>query len=75
MKNKSTRNIRLVTLCGILLLSIASYVFLLYVESGNQMNPDAMAEEVRYQDALPDVQLLKKLMNKTLEFMLNTPGL
>ena len=75
MTSKSRRNIRLIGICVALCLSLASYVTLHVLEQrpiqpGNQ---EILAEELESGEALPDVQLLKKLMHKTLEFMLSVP--
>jgi hypothetical protein len=74
MKTKQRQKIRLIGVCLALSLSMASYVTLRVLEApAAEPVPDMMVEELESGDALPDVQLLKKLMSKTLEFMLTTP--
>jgi len=77
MKTKKRQKIRLIGVCLALGLSLASYLTLHILEAppAHLLQQEMMAEEVESGDALPDVQLLKKLMSKTLEFMLRTPKL
>jgi len=75
MTSKKRLNLKFFGMCAVLCLSLASYFTLQILESGveHQNNTEIMAEELESGQALPDVQLLKKLMHKTLEFMLATP--
>ncbi|HLF63691.1 MAG TPA: hypothetical protein VI603_08055 [Saprospiraceae bacterium] len=75
MTSKKRPNIKLIGLCAVLCLSLASYLALQIMESGTtqRIKQEMMAEEIKSGDALPDVQLLKQLMHKTLEFMLVAP--
>ena len=75
MNSKRRLNIKLIGLCAALCLSLASYLTLRFMESGtsHRIDQEILAEELDAKEALPDVQLLKKIMNKTLEFMLKSP--
>jgi hypothetical protein len=75
MNTKPRLNIRLIALCSILCLSIASYLTLHVMETHSRSNAEyeIMAEDMESNEALPDVQLIKRLMHKTLEFMLVVP--
>ena len=77
MQAKSLQRNNIIALCAAMCLSLASYLTLRVMESQAhpQLPVEMMAEEVESSEALPDVQLLKKLMSKTLEFMLTTPRL
>jgi hypothetical protein len=75
MKTKQRQKIRLIGVCLALSMSLASNVTLrvLETQSVHESVPEMIVEDIETGDALPDVQLLKKLMSKTLEFMLSTP--
>jgi hypothetical protein len=75
MNSKKRPNLKFIGMCAVLCVSLASYLTLHILESGTtpQYNQEIMAEELESGEALPDVMLLKKLMHKTLEFMLATP--
>lgn len=75
MSPKKRPNFKFIGMCAVLCLSLASYLTLQILESDtrHQIKQEIMAEELGSGEALPDVQLLKKLMTKTLEFMLTTP--
>ena len=77
MNSKRRQKLKLIGMCLAISLSIASYMTLHILESGNPGidAQEMMAEEVEADHALPDVHLLKKLMHKTLEFMIIAPGL
>lgn len=64
-------------MCAAIALSLASYLTLRILESNtsHRIQQEIMAEELESKDALPDVKLLKQLMQKTLEFMLVAPRL
>jgi hypothetical protein len=75
MTSTKRPKIKLIGLIAALCLSLASYVSLQVMEAGtsHRVDQEIMAEELEPNGPLPDVQLLKKLMHKTLEFMLVTP--
>ena len=77
MKTKTRQKIRLFGVCLALTLSFGSYITLRVLESPTAIpvQQEILAEEMESGEALPDVQLLKKLMSKTLEFMLKVPKL
>ncbi len=56
-------------------LSIASFAYLNSVSNAMRMNkPDIYVEEVEEQpgELLPDMRIIKMLMNKTLEFVIHS---
>jgi hypothetical protein len=75
MTSKKRPNLKIIGMCAVLCLSLASYLTLHILESRSteRFNQEIMAEELESGEALPDVQLLKKIMHKTLEFMLTVP--
>ena len=75
MTSKKRPNLKIIGMCAVLCLSLASYLTLHILESRSteRVNQEIMAEELESGEALPDVQLLKKIMHKTLEFMLTVP--
>lgn len=75
MTTRKRPNIKFIGMCAALLISLASYMTLQILESRASLpiEEEIMAEELESGDALPDVQLLKQLMHKTLEFMLVAP--
>lgn len=77
MTNRKRPNIKMIGMCLVLSLSVASYITLRVMESGaaRQVEQAIMAEEIDANDALPDVKLLKQLMHRTFEFMLMAPRL
>lgn len=75
MHDRKRQKIKLWAVCFALTLSLASYLTLQILEShrsGEAVPEHIMADEVE-KGALPDVQLFKQLMHKTLEYMLTTP--
>lgn len=74
MHNRKRQKIKLLAVCFALTLSLASYLTLQILEAhnSNAVPEQIMADEVK-KGALPDVQLFKQLMHKTLEYMLTTP--
>lgn len=75
MRKKNTYRLRVIGLTMVLCLSIASFTYLNIVDDNFQPpQEEQFVEEVdnRESKVLPDVQLIKMLMHKTLEFMTYT---
>ena len=75
MNRMKRQQVKVIALCVAICLSLASYLTLRVLETQavHSVPSELMAEDVDSGSALPDVQLLKSLMHKTLEFMLSTP--
>lgn len=76
MTSGKRQKFKVFILTAAICLSLTSYVALRFLEtkSGELSEQQILAED-RDSDALPDVRLIKKLMHKTLEFMLYAPRL
>lgn len=75
---KLKHQIKLLGVALLLGLSIASFTYLTTVNNGAQQNPhDIYVEDIddQEQELLPDVRIIKMLMNKTIDFVTQTPRL
>lgn len=76
MTSKKRQKIRVFALCLAICLSLASFLTLRVIETRTGLTTEedrVLAEEREFGEALPDVMLFKRLMNKTLEFILVAP--
>ena len=72
MTPRHTYRLRAAGIVLVLALSAASYIFLASVDRTTSMDDDpVLVEELREEkgELLPDVQLIKALMQRTLDFM------